>query len=512
MQSSGLPQDHPHVPPSPRLSTDELAHAYGLCCLGSAPTKADGNQESGVTMSFRQSLHSPRTTAVSITTFVPPVSSSLFVLQTEGLLRATKTALLAAGVRALRVTTCDSSAQIRTKAMALTKPSEPTDVLARGVGMVECMMAMPSFADLVASGSGLGPSPTLSLVPDFGTLQVLPYRPSHANVYGFLCNNDIAGTGEMQLSDVCPRWCLKRSIEALADAGLAVQIGVEIEFVLERKQDNGEWVPVDEDLWCSSSSIDQPQVADFLDEIGQVLVKQGVQVDQVHAESCHGQFEIVLSHCNCPIKMADSILTTRQSLRAIAGLHNMRVRLDPKPSAVEAGNGMHVHLSVHSKSFFMPEQRSHFMAGILHHLPGLVAITTPSEDSFRRIQPGCWAGAFCCWGVDNKEAALRLCDGGRHFEVKTVDSSCNPYLAFAVLLSAGQDGVQQQLDLPSPIQGNPAVDAMKPERLPTSLSSAVDALQSDTILMDTLGTRLARAYVAVKHEEISFGAKQNKTQ
>lgn len=378
--------------------------------------------------------------------------------------------------------------------------------------MVECMMGMPSFADVVASGSGLGPSPTLALVPDFGALQVLPYRPSHANVYGFLCKNDVSGAGEVQLSDVCPRWCLRRSVEALAEAGLAVQIGAEIEFVLERKQDDGEWRPVDEDLWCSSSSIDEPQVAAFLDEIEQVLAKQGVEVNQVHAESCHGQFEIVLSHCNCPVKMADSILTTRQSLRAVAGLHNMRVRLDPKPSAVEAGNGMHVHLSVHSNSFFTPEQRAHFMAGILHHLPGLVAITTPSEDSFRRIQPGCWAGAFCCWGVDNKEAVIRLCDGGSHFEVKAVDSSCNPYLAFAMLLSAGRDGVQQEMVLPGPIQGNPAVDVTKPDRLPVSLSSAIDALQGDAILMDALGPRLAQAYVAVKREEISFAAKQAKTQ
>ena len=217
--------------------SDAVVLACSVCEL--FLTKAAADRESGISDA---GFGTPRSQALSSASFMTDVAAvpliAMFTFQPDCLLHAVRTSLKAAGVRALRMTTCDSSSQIRTKAVILSGSSPSCTLpspncMSHGVGMVECMMALPSFADHVAKDSGLGPSTTLSLVPDFGTLQVLPYHPTHANVYGFLCDNKASdATGGRQLSDVCPRWCLQRSVEALSDLGFRVAVGVEIEFVL----------------------------------------------------------------------------------------------------------------------------------------------------------------------------------------------------------------------------------------------------------------------------------------
>ena len=183
-----------------------------------------------------------------------------------------------------------------------------------------------------------------------------------------------------------------------------------------------------------------------------------------------------------------------------------------------AGNGMHVHLSfkqadgtngfvasaARPANFGISANGSSFLAGVLLHLPALSAISTPASNSFRRLAPGCWAGAYQCWAVENKEAPLRVCQAlthGQplHFELKTVDALCNPHLAIAAAIACGLDGVTRGLALPPPAQ-----DVSEHPALPKDLGTALDALQRDEVLTAAIGEPLVKAYLAVKRRELAF--------
>ena len=186
----------------------------------------------------------------------------------------------------------------------------------------------------------------------------------------------------------------------------------------------------------------------------------------------------------------------------------------------EAGNGWHLHFSLFkgsknltSEGPVLGELSASFLAGILEHLPGLCALTTPTTNSFRRIRPGAWAGAYRVWGYDNKEAALRVPStrkgGPTNIELKVADASANPYLALAVVIGAGLDGVQRGLTLPDPVAedvGSLAEDERARrsiEGLPSLLSEALECLRSDDVLLEVLGTELAEAYLKVKESEVA---------
>jgi len=152
------------------------------------------------------------------------------------------------------------------------------------------------------------------------------------------------------------------------------------------------------------------------------------------------------------------------------------------------------------------------MAGVLDHLPGLMAITIASANSYRRIRPHFWSGAFRAWGKDNREAALRLPtgrsgQGPNHFELKTHDATANPYLALGAVITAGLDGLKRGLRLPEPVQGDPGLLSEEDRRahgvdaLPTELAEALRSLEADPVLVESLGPNLTRAYVAVKRNE-----------
>jgi glutamine synthetase len=200
----------------------------------------------------------------------------------------------------------------------------------------------------------------------------------------------------------------------------------------------------------------------------------------------------------------------------------------------QAGNGCHIHWSLwdlagHTNLLYDPadpyqfsQLGYHFIAGILTHLPGLLALTTPSYNSFRRLQPHFWSSAYTAWGPDNREAAVRLASSGWggdanriNAELKAADASSNPYLALGGLLAAGLDGVTRQLLPGDPTLVDPGnyTEAERAargiRRYPTTLNEALDALEADRLLMDALGPELAAAYIAVKRSEYAAFAAQD---
>lgn len=164
-----------------------------------------------------------------------------------------------------------------------------------------------------------------------------------------------------------------------------------------------------------------------------------------------------------------------------------------------------------------------FLAGILDHLPGILAITCPSVNSYHRMVENFWAGVYKCWGVDKKEAPLRLTTDTvskcfNKVELEAIDSTANPHLALAVLIAAGLDGIERQLPLQPPTIGNPADLSEQDridcgiERLPASLPAALAALESDPVLCKTLGHRYLQVYLAVRRSEEDYFSKSKSFQ
>jgi glutamine synthetase len=208
----------------------------------------------------------------------------------------------------------------------------------------------------------------------------------------------------------------------------------------------------------------------------------------------------------------------------VATRRGLVASLAPKPWPENAGNGCHIHFSLWenttnrfydgSREDRLSDTARSFIAGVLAHLPGLCALTAPSFNSYQRILPHYWAGAFRCWGHDNREAPVRVAspfrgaeEASTNAELKAADASCNPYLALGGLIAAGVDGLERGLDPPEPVEVDPGnlsdeeraargVDAM-----PATQADALDALAADGLLLGALGEELAGSYLAVRRSE-----------
>jgi glutamine synthetase len=221
------------------------------------------------------------------------------------------------------------------------------------------------------------------------------------------------------------------------------------------------------------------------------------------------------------VAAADRSVLVRQTIRAVAQRHGLRVSFSPAVSAEGVGNGGHLHLScwrdganLHAggeRRHGMTAEAESFAAGILARLPALTAVTAPSPASYLRLRPSRWAGVFTAWGRETREAALRVITGsaGRreqeaNLEVKPVDLAANPYLALGCVIAAGLDGIGAALPLPEEITGDPArygpdeAAALGVRRLPQSLTGAVEEFRADRVLRDALGPVLADAVTAVR--------------
>ncbi len=414
----------------------------------------------------------------------------------------------AAGVRFVRILWCDNANIIRGKAVHRGTVSE---YLKHGVGISAAQQAIPVMYDTPVPGSGLEPVGEVRLVPDWDTLTPLPYAPGHARVIGDMVKDGYPW-------NLCPRNFLKTMVAEAESEGLEVIAAFENEFYLLRQTPDGV-VPADETVFASTLAMDLHQ--GVIDEIAEALVEQGMLVEQYYPESGPGQQEISILYTHA-LGAADQQIAFRETVRAIALQHNLKASFLPKIFADKAGSGCHLHLSLwQDGQNLLPnleadgglsEVARRFIAGILHHLPALMALTTPSTNSYRRIRPHFWSGAFRCWGMDNREAAVRVPSNPEeisptHFELKTVDASANPYLALGAVIAAGLDGVRHCLELGEPVAVDPGhmTESERSTRgielLPTNLGESIEQLSNDKVLLDALGTELTQAYLAVRKAE-----------
>jgi glutamine synthetase len=431
----------------------------------------------------------------------------------------------AAGLRLVRFLWCGNDGTVRAKASGR---HGLDGRLERGIGVTMAMQAMNGL-DQLQPVPDMGPVGEYRLMPDPDTFRVLPYAP-HSGVL-LTDHLDVGGTP----AGVCQRSFLKRQESRLAERGLVLRASFENEFSLA-VHDGGEYIPIDNGLCFSTISMTASQ--DYADALVAALDAQGIPLEQYYAELGHGQQEISTTHAPA-LQAADEQLLVRETIRGVASSMGLVASLAPKPWPDNAGNGAHIHFSLWegaSNRFYdhggeslrgfagsvrpggetpgLSEMARAFLAGVLTHLPGLCGLTAPSFNSYHRIVPGYWAGAFGCWGYDNREAPVRVPstfrgaeEASTNAELKAVDASCNPYLALGGLIAVGLRGIERRLELPEPVDVDPATLSGEERAargiapLPATQAEALDALEADTVLTGALGPILAGSYLAVRRSE-----------
>jgi glutamine synthetase len=421
----------------------------------------------------------------------------------------------AAGVRLVRVAYCDNANLIRAKAA----PLEGLDGLLRyGVGFTVAQQALPMLGDTPLPASGLSPVGEVWLVPDPDTFTVLPYNPGAAMMLG----DFHTASGEPWAHD--PRACLRRAVDAAAVDGYEVQAAFEPEFYLLRPRADGgadvpEYEPFDRTNFAMTIAHDAAH--EVLRDLVGVLNEMDLDVALVYPESGPGQFEVSIRHAGA-LAAADRHILLREGIRGVARRHGLSASFAPEPFADSAGSGCHLHMSLWRDGqnlFYDERDRLHlsaaayaWIAGVLAHLPALCALVAPSVNSYGRLRPYSWAGAFTCYGPENREAAVRTITPRRgpafsNVELKTCDGSANPYLALAGVIAAGLDGLRRKLSPGDPIEAEPGslADDVRRARgivpLPASLDAAIAALEQDSTLQEILGAPLTRSYLAVRRGE-----------
>lgn len=426
----------------------------------------------------------------------------------------------AAGVRLVRFLYCDNDGVIRGKCSGI---ADLETRLERGIGLTLAMQAF-TMLDHLAPFEGMGPVGEIRLVPDTSTFVIAPYAPHTAAVLVDMI------TLEGQPYPADGRAFLKRMIARAAERDLHVLAAFEPEWTLAMQVD-GVYEPIDESGCFTSTGMNT--AAGVIDDIVEALEVQGLEVEQYYPELGWGQQELSISPAPA-LAAADRHILYKETVRGVALRHGLYALFAPKPWLEQAGNGCHLHFSGWSKDgktnrFYDQGQQyglstiaRQFMAGILEHLPGLVALTCASVNSYRRLQPQTWASAYRVWGPDNREGALRVASPTRsreaqstNVELKSSDSSSNPYLALGGVIAAGLDGIERRLELPPPATTDPHVlsdeerRAIHADRLPQSLQEAIGHLRRDGVLMDALGERLAGSYMAVKEADIAAFASED---
>jgi len=402
----------------------------------------------------------------------------------------------------------DHGGIIRGKAAATARLAERTE---SGIGHTKAMMAM-SMMDELAPVDGMGPVGEVRIKPDPDTFVALPYAPGAAAMLADQVNPDGSPW------DGCARTFLKQAVAELSGMGYELQASFEPEFTLGHYE-GASFTPIDESLCYSSTGFHLAH--DYTIDLVDALTKQGLEVEHYYPELGHGQQEVPIRHATA-LRAADNHVLLRETVRAVAIRHGLWASFAPKPLPMQAGNGAHLHASLwadganafadQSGEYGLSKAGFHFLAGVLAHLPGLVALTCGTVNSYRRLAPQMWSGAFACYGPDNREAALRICSpigsaGSVNLELKPVDSTGNPYLALGAFIYAGIDGIRRSLDAGEPLLVDPAtLDPAERERLsvfrlPSNLGVALDALEADSYLMSVLGPLRSTAYLAVNRSE-----------
>jgi len=353
------------------------------------------------------------------------------------------------------------------------------------------------------------------LKPDYSTFTINPWE-EEKEVARITC--DIYNPDGSPFEG-CPRNNLKRVVEEVKEMGYSTNIGPEVEFFLFFRDENGK---------ATTKTHDQGGYFDLLPiDLGEearrdiviALEKLGFEVEASHHEVAPGQHEIDFKYCDA-LTAADRIMTLKLTSKTIALKHNLHVTFMPKPIFGICGSGMHTHLSLFKNGeniFYDPngkyrlsQEALYFIGGLLKHAKGFTAITNPLVNSYKRLTPGYEAPVYIAWSERNRSPLVRIPAErgvGTRAELRNPDPSCNPYLAFAVILKAGIDGIKKQIDPGEPVYQNIYTMSQEEkkslgiENLPSTLNQALDELEKDEVVKSGLTDHLLTNYFEAKRKE-----------
>lgn len=351
------------------------------------------------------------------------------------------------------------------------------------------------------------------LIPDLRTFLVLPWKSGGDTVARLICTIHTIN-GEPFVGD--PRTVLASVIEDAQAMGYAFITGMELEFYLFKTDSNGRPVldtPTDEASYFDMSSDASQSIRR---EMLAVLAQLNIGVNSAHSEIGHGQHEIDLTHGDS-MTSADNMLTARVALKHVASRHGLHCTFMPRPLAEMPGSGMHTHQSLNDvetgvnvfasadDEYGLSEVAKQFLAGQLQHARAMCAVLAPLVNSYKRLGTSVEAPVQVTWAHINRGALIRVPGTSARLELRCPDPSSNPYLATAVMLAAGLDGIRNALVLPPPLEETVVSGAVKrrlvSEILPRSLGEALEELEQDDVLLNALGPYVSDRYLEAKKQE-----------
>ena len=356
----------------------------------------------------------------------------------------------------------------------------------------------------------------MCLRPDLDSFVIFPWRPQTGKVARLIC--DVYKTDGTPFEGD-PRHILKKAMAEAEKMGYTFNVGPECEFFLFNVDENG--AP-------TTNSNDQAAYFDLgPNDLGEnarrdmvlTLEDMGFVIEASHHECAPAQHEIDFKYGEA-VKTADSIMTFKLAVKTIAQRHGLHATFMPKPKANMAGSGMHINMSLEKdgKNVFadengkngLSEEAYHFIAGLMKHINGIVAITNPLVNSYKRLIPGYEAPVYIAWSAKNRSPLIRIPAArgkGTRVELRNPDPTANPYLALAVCLIAGLDGIKNKLEVCDSVDANIYAMTKKERRergidsLPETLIDAVKHLEKDELIMEFLGEETAEKYIEAKKAE-----------
>ncbi len=351
--------------------------------------------------------------------------------------------------------------------------------------------------------------------PDYRTFRIIPWDIGEEKVAMMFC--DIKNPDDSPYEGD-PRYALKRLIEKGQEKGYTFNFGPELEYFYFRN--NGTVEFMDAGGYFDYSTIDEGTI--LRKKTCRNLENLGVPVECSHHEVAPSQHEIDLKYQEALV-MADFTMLYRMVVRETAQKEGFHATFMPKPVFGENGSGMHIHMSIFKDGknlFFSPEGEYNlseiaksFMAGLLYHIKALTLVTNQWVNSYKRLVPGYEAPCYISWGRRNRSSLIRVPmyrvgkEKSTRIELRSPDPACNPYLAFAAVMAAGMDGIENKYPLPAPVEENifHMTDNQKKRKkidsLPSSLENAVVEFSKSKLLREALGDHIFETLIANKMTE-----------
>lgn len=355
------------------------------------------------------------------------------------------------------------------------------------------------------------------LSPDLDTFAVFPWESEYGRIGRLICNISFPDGSPFP---GCPRTILKKQVARASSLGYRVMVGPEVEFFLFQLDEKGDPLTEthDKGAYFDLSPVDRGE--EGRRDIVLALEAMGYEVEAAHHEVAPGQHEIDFKYVEA-IEAADNIVTFRFVVKKVARLHSLHATFMPKPLVSAAGSGMHSHFSMFNSDdenvfynsddpYGLSSTARGFMAGVLDHAMGFVAVTNPLVNSYKRLVPGYEAPVNVAWSMKNRSPLLRVPaarGNGTRCEIRVPDPSCNPYLALSVMLAAGLDGIERKMNCGEPVNRNifsmsgREKKRLRIKTLPGNLNAALDCMEKDEVVKNALGEHVFNHFLLNKRRE-----------